>query len=447
MKDEENGAEGVCLAPETSISDAALPENEEHPAVKKNEDISITVNAKSKAKARIGGIFERRERGRKIYEKAAAVNSLCSEDTGKTNVEGEARGNYCHPGDDGAGAVSNINNILMGHSFRNLNCWSKMGRNSGDIDISDYPHELWTKFGKSLLRMQSYSVDCIDSGVYQQTKTLPVGQYTFSAYLRVLSNCIGSENPGAYIRVTAADGTVLAESEHIAKYSAKYIRLIAPFALTFAQRVQVQVLLNGKSIVYADAVQLERNPYANAYNMLENGSFECGSDGWETSTSGVASTSHTRFDLRRSLMVTGDPEEDRYAYQTVYVKSNYSTRETFTLSGWAKGSGQPTYRNDGGLVPTFRLRAVIQYHDSYYREYGEEEYTADFSPCTEGWQFASVQFAKNKYRTVEYVRVYCDYGGNTGTVYFDDIQLVRNSIETYLSASDFASLCDGKTDK
>ena len=74
------------------------------------------------------------------------------------------------------------------------------------------------------------------------------------------------------------------------------------------------------------------------------------------------------------------------------------------------------------------------------------EFTADFSPCTEEWQFASVQFSKSKYRTVQYVRVYCDYGYNSGTVYFDDVQLVRNSLETYLSASDFVVESTGTSD-
>ena len=61
-------------------------------------------------------------------------------------------------------------------------------------------------------------------------------------------------------------------------------------------------------------------------------------------------------------------------------------------------------------------------------------------------QFASVQFSKSKYRTIQYIRVYCDYGYNSGTVYFDDIQLVRNSLETSLSASDFVVESTGTSD-
>ena len=83
---------------------------------------------------------------------------------------------------------------------------------------------------------------------------------------------------------------------------------------------------------------------------------------------------------------------------------------------------------------------------SFFREYGTEEFTADFSPCTEEWQFASVQFSKSKYRTIQYIRVYCDYDYNSGEVYFDDIQLVRNSLETSLAASDFVVESTGVSD-
>ena len=92
-----------------------------------------------------------------------------------------------------------------------------MSCNYDDLHISNYLHESYSKFGKKLLRMQSNADDCTENGVYQVTNTLPVGQYTFSAYLRVVSDFSGSNTPGAYLRITKTDGTVLAESEHISK--------------------------------------------------------------------------------------------------------------------------------------------------------------------------------------------------------------------------------------
>ena len=277
------------------------------------------------------------------------------------------------------------------------------------------------------------------------TNTLPKGQYTFSAYLRVLSAFSGTD-AGAFIRVTDTKGNILGVSEHLTKYDSEYTRLIVPFGLDAAQSVQVQIIVNGKGTIYADAAQLENNPYTNAYNMLENGNFERGTSGW-TCSGGVYSTTGTCFNMSKSLCMNGAVSSDRYAYQTPAVRTTRSTRETFTLSGWAKGYGLPDHdREDVANTPRFRLRAVIKYYDTAYREYGTEEFTADFSPCTEEWQFASVQFSKSKYRTIQYIRVYCDYGYNSGTVYFDDVQLIRNSLETYLSASDFVVESTGTSD-
>ncbi len=368
-----------------------------------------------------------------------------SENTGNTGVEGEESGIHPHSGDGGVGVVSNINNLLIGHSFESLDAWSEMSSNCGDVYISNYANVSYTKFGKKLLRMQSYNADCTENGMYQTSISLPAGEYTFSAYLRVLSTFSGGATPGAYIRVTDTSGNILAESEHLSKYDSEFTRLIAPFTLAIAQSVQVQILMNGRGTVYVDAAQLENNPYANAYNMLENGNFER-SSGWNLY--GASYTSGTRFNMSRALMMTGNLEANRYASQQVTVKTSRSTRETFTLSGWAKGYGLPNHERDGiSTPPTFRLRADVKYYDTYYREYNTETFTADFSPCTEEWQFASIQFSKSKYRTIQYITVYCDYGYNTGTVYFDDIQLTRDSLETYLSASDFVVESTGTSDE
>ena len=150
--------------------------------------------------------------------------------------------------------------------------------------------------------------------------------------------------------------------------------------------------------------------------------------------------------MRKSLCMAGRVDAARNAYQAAAVRTARSTRESYTLSGWAKGYGVAARTREGCPDAQFRLRAVVKYYDTAYREYGSEEYTADFSPCTEEWQFASVRFAKEKYRTIAYVRVYCDYGYNAGTVCFDDVQLVRSSIETGLSASDFVVESTGGAD-
>ena len=358
-----------------------------------------------------------------------------TEDTDNTGVEGEGSGIHPYSGDGGVGIVSNSNNLLVNHGFANMEGWNKMAGNSSGFYSNNYIYEAYAKFGKYVLRMQSSTANSVDNGMYQVTNTLPMGKYTFSAYVCVETDFTGGENPGAFVRVIAMDGRVLAESEHITKKDSEHIRLIAPFELDSAQSVQVQILINGKGALYAASAQLENNPYANAYNMLENGNFEC-TGGWELG-SGVSYSSGLHFNMSRALMITGNLEEARNANQYVAVKRNRSTRETFTLSGWARGCGLPDHERDGIATPTFRLRAVVKYNDTFYQDYDTETFTAEFSPCTAEWQFASVQFSKSKYRSVESIRVFCDYDNNYDRARFDAIQLVRDSIETDLTPADF----------
>ena len=370
-----------------------------------------------------------------------------SKDTGNVGGNGEESGINPHSGDGGAGVVSNINNLLSGHNFESLTSWLEMPNNSNDFSIGNYENETYAVFGRKILRLQSYNTFCSNNGVYQLTNSLPKGQYTFSAYLRVLSSEFRGTDSGAFLRVTDTSGNVLGISERLNRYDSEYTRLILPFSLDSAQSVQIQIVVNGSGTVYVDAAQLENNPYANAYNMLENGNFERGTAGWYCSADGVYSTSDTRFNMSKSLCMNTSVSTEKYAYQVPAVRTSRSTRETFTLSGWAKGYGLPNHdRKDVDETPRFRLRAVVKYNDSTYNEYGTEEFTADFSPCTEEWQFASVRFSKSKYRTIQNIRIYCEYGYNFGSVYFDDIQLVRNSLETGLSASDFVVESTGASD-
>ena len=202
------------------------------------------------------------------------------------------------------------------------------------------------------------------------------------------------------------------------------------------QSVQVQILTSGRGVVHVDGAQLENNPYANAYNMLDNGNFERGLDGWTFDEGTAYYSTDEHFNMSKSLLLKGDIDSPRKIYQTPSVCTSRSTRETFTLSGWAKGYGlpkrDPEDRVDEANTPKFELRAEIIYTDNSI-----QPVPAAFSPCMEDWQFASVQFAKNDHKTIQAIRIYCDYSYNSGNACFDDIQLVRNSLEKGLTSSDF----------
>lgn len=86
-----------------------------------------------------------------------------------------------------------------------------------------------SKFGKRSFRLRSQNADAIANGVYQDSIVLSPDDYTFSAYLRIGNEDFNNKNIGAYIRVTKADGTILAESEHLSAYDTEFTRLAIPF--------------------------------------------------------------------------------------------------------------------------------------------------------------------------------------------------------------------------
>ena len=362
------------------------------------------------------------------------------------NDDGECIGEYSYNSDDvnskyvsgenviaSSGYINNIDNLLLNHNFMGLNNWSSEPTNCGTVHISNYAYEPYAKFGNKVLRMQTNAQSCTDNGVYQDTVMLQAGEYTFSAYIRILSAFYGVNNAGAYIRVTSTDGKVLAESEHISKYNTEYIRLVTPFTLDEAQSVKVHLMLDGHGAAYYDAVQLEKSSYANEYNMLLDSNFERNAIGWESDCC-VEISGDEHFNMSHSLKLIGSLNSKNIVKQQVPVKANKGTRETFTLSGWAKGNSLPYTDRENCEPNEFSLSAVIKYSDGT-----EETHTASFSPCTDEWQPTSVQFAKAEYKTVSKLTVNCNYNYNTGVAYFDNIQLIRNSIETNLSEKDFAS--------
>ncbi len=113
----------------------------------------------------------------------------------------------------------------------------------------------------------------------------------------------------------------------------------------------------------------------------------------------------------------------RVAYQDVFVDANVSSGCTFTLSGWAKGHGLVDRVRKNEKEPLYQLRAEIFYHDNEDKPSVTDTFIAKFVPNAGGWQKASVDFKSNPDRTIRFIRVYCDFSDNYGTVAFDHIRL------------------------
>lgn len=339
-----------------------------------------------------------------------------------------------------SGFVSNISNNLKNHNFSSeTNDWQKNANSQNGLEVTYLQDETKSKFGKHCLVLKTLDENAIEKGVCQSTATFGEGEYTFSAFVKVKSG-FGAQNSGVYLRMTkTADGSLLAQSEKITVTDGEYVRIYASERLLDGMSVKVEILLDGEGEAYIDGAQFERNPAPSEYNMLDNGHFirSIGDSAWQ-SESGTVDTEQY-FGYGGALKLAGDINGERNAHQTVEVKSADNVRESFKLSGWAKGYAKPISNEE--VTEQFALKAKINYTD----ETSCEE-TAKFSDYTKDWQFASVEFSKDAFKEIKDIEIFCIYNYNIDAAYFDNIELVRTGIETDLTADDFADETENETE-
>lgn len=346
--------------------------------------------------------------------------------------------------DDGGVSVRrSVINLLADHDFRSLAHWTEcVGEDCDSLTIASKKTQA-AKFGSHAAVISAPCIGGYGNGMYQTTNTLPAGDYTFSAYVLVGSKAIGATMPGAYLKVMLPNGRTLYETEHIAETGRRPMRLEAPFTLDSTQTVCVYILVDGKATVYASAAQLERGAYANKYNMLYDSDFEIESiatEGDHCWVSAMASLSTAEKRNGTYSVKLGDSGPVlKSVSQRIYPKTSKTSRETFTLTGWAKSANvvlinpAPEDSNGSGNYSSFGLAAKIKYKGVDALEIHSTEFDPNFS----SWQEASLQFCKKEYREIEYIVVAAQLKYTTGIAYFDEIQLLCDSAELYLSSSDF----------
>lgn len=362
-------------------------------------------------------------------------------DEGNVGISGDGAGINPYFGED-VTIKPCTNNLLLNHSFTSgtggLSYWTKTDAENFSVYTNDNA-KFTDGICKNCVVINSSKTGGM-KGIYQTVSNLTAGTYTFSAYVRIKD----SENTGSTcLRVETASGTFLGLSDRLRTTDNEHVRLSMQFEITEDNtEIKAQILLAGVGIVRYDAPQLEKCEYTTDYNYISDSGFENGLSEWTPASTNCFSDSSVNFNGNASLRVVGNIEQTRKAYQRIYVNTDRTCRETFTLSGWAKGRAiVPANRGDKP-TPSFCLKAVIKYNDKYYKEYGEEVHTAEFSPYTDEWQYVSMQFAKSEYRIVEYIDIYCEYSYNAGNAYFDDISLVRDFVEYELTAEDYATVED-----
>lgn len=210
-----------------------------------------------------------------------------------------------------------------------------------------------------------------------------------------------------------------------------------------------------------NAAMLTRSTGSDHIGLISAGDFESrGSTGsarissfWTAGTDTTYSVTSAPGEalFGQSLVLPGAGTQEKVLSQPFYTAidtfiedfelygKNEQKDRTYTISGWAKGTGQTCNPDQ-----IFALRVRISYIDRTYENgtttvsYRDETVLLPFSPNITDWQFVSgtIRISRND-AFVKSIQVELVYGEQPGTAYFDDITVTRDdTATTYLYGGD-----------
>ena len=283
------------------------------------------------------------------------------------------------------------------------------------------------------------------AGIYR-SESLKAGKaYTLSAYFSVSSYLNWKD--GAKLELLVQNGSstlqtfLLTDTKPSADIESGWQRVSATYTPASDGTYRFLFRLSGcTGTAYLDDVQLEQADAASTYNLIQNGSFEFGTSAWDTSdwqtnNAACAQPTEQRFGTH-AARITG--KQDGRARVSQRVTLNCSSDTTFLLSGWALAQyAAPNPARECGEcgkddedkkgVRYFGLIAEITYSDNT-----SEWQSVPFEWSTTDWQCAvGTIVPKQSGKTVSHINVYCAYDFNSGTVWFDNIALRQEPVQTY----------------
>ena len=349
---------------------------------------------------------------------------------------------YYEAGSENKTAVSGSNGVILpytepGMEIGNLTCKNLLknhnfNRSGRSIDLTGWdtnltgdhrgiqydPPEKMPGYCAAYL-LSLYSTDS-QRGIWQTVNLAAGKSYVFSCYLK-LDQANSNPNRGVYLMVKNANGDVVCRSKMISTKK-EFQRVALPFTVDASCGLSytVGIYIDGNVKAKAIAPQLEQGTTLSPYNYLSK-------DKTSYSITGSATCPYTK-------QVT-----------VARVPAAKDARESFTLSGYAKG--QMTYSTTNGHETYATLKAVIHYAKTKGEsKESEETYWVPIYTDATTERFAMVQFSKEQYRAIDYIEIICENNYNPNTVTFSDLQLIRNTYVDGLTEEDFIGNTDDSVD-
>ena len=218
------------------------------------------------------------------------------------------------------------------------------------------------------------------------------------------------------------------------------------------QSIYAGVVTTGTGTAYVDCIQLEMNPTASRYNLIENGDFRAGNNGWYSGNDLVAESKLVDKEPATAQLggkayhAEGNPTGENRISQTVNISGEKG--DTFVLTGWAKGDAVPTPKESNESKQRYYgIVAKFNYTETSKKS---KTYVAKFNPDTDStvnWQYsAEMMVAEYPYSSIT---VYIAYDRSANEAWFDGIQLFKEEFGqsyTYNENGDVIAVKDLQND-
>ena len=273
---------------------------------------------------------------------------------------------------------------------------------------------------------------------WRPTDSIPAGStFTFSAYVDT-RDVDYYDAKGVYLKVVDPNGNTWVGEPLGYKTPGGLDGGWARISVTFTSLVSGSHKLyvcsegstNASGNFYVDDLQFEMGDAPSTSNLVENGGFEMGSSSWVYGDNISLVTLSEDASRGTVLQIVGDPgNNNTNLYQDIPI--NLKGTQTYVLSGWVKANAVPdNLETDPDPAKDVNkqcgLRGILFYSDGT-----TEFHYIPFNPDLSSWQFASIGIVpKCPEKTVTKFRIYLAYERNANIAYFDDISLLRESVQS-----------------
>jgi len=272
---------------------------------------------------------------------------------------------------------------------------------------------------------------CVSGSVgMRQSVTLTANTtYTFSAYIN--TRAVPSFGTGsAYLIFSNSSYAMIAQSDLINYTTTTSIengweKISVTYKPTSSGTYHVGVYITGTNgYAFCDDLQLEIGDTASSTNLLQDGSFELSSQSFWSYNSGYtvlnSSASYAHAGTY-SGKITGCPQTVHNITQVVHI-NKAAAGVTFILSVWSKGV--PICYDSSRF---YGVIATINYSDGT-----AEDHKISCNTYYTGWQYVSSAIVpQQSAKTITNITVKLTYNNCYNTVYFDDVSLIQEPVQTY----------------